>query len=59
MGAAAENFTTLVTIVVGPKLRAEGPKPRACRGISSCPREVDQSPTPAVFRAILGINLLL
>ena len=45
--------------VAGPKLLAEGPKPKACSGISSCPREVDQSPTPVVFRAILGINLLL
>ena len=40
--------------VVGPKLLAEGSKQEACCGISSCLREVDQSPTPAVFRTILG-----
>ena len=45
--------------VAGPKLLAEGTKPKACSGISSCPREVDQSPIPALFRAILGINILL
>ena len=45
--------------VVGTKLLAAGPKPKACSGISSCPREVDQSPTHAVFRAILGTNLQL
>ena len=45
--------------VAGPKLLAEGPKPKACSGISSCPREVDQSPTLAVFHAIFGINILL
>lgn len=45
--------------VAGPKLLAEGPKPKACSVISSCPRELDQSPTPAMIHAILGINILL